>query len=437
MALKGSGKKGHRLWVRAPDKRWIEIPYGAGQDAKVRSINFYRDGQWMTPAWADRERKLIHGDDNTPYHPGTLYADLIDAMDVRVPGVTWIGPYSTVGSSATTPYWNPNYLKDQVNARPYQQQYSGWTRLFHVTPRVDPTWRIVTLGRMIAAHVPNRTMYMGVPNDQLYFWPSINLTGLTITDGIVTDTKYSFGGDLPPSALASHFIYANDPDFAGTNPTNTDRNSISQQVGVIDLAAIRDRLEKDYEHQSEDFTGQYHSMKNMLLRRVIVHAYVTVNVTLTGTAHDINLNDLGDLQFTVRARANVPTTSRTEQNASWQTSATVQYADDTQSSTGRELLTLGFDDLITNAYYNSNNETTSVIGYYYAATDDDAINAVFEAPGENNIAFFAEVTGLPSLDDTIGFASANFNVLPVRIALHYADTNTDTPYNTQEWNVIG
>jgi len=392
----GTGTSGKQLWIYTPDGRWAPVPVGAGEDTVIRSLNIYHgvNHRWMVPAWG---YELV-------YRRGLTNTSL-DALDVRAPARTW----------STTPF-NPNYLTNSVVSS-YSPMPSDYVRLFHLVARGDPNWRIVPLLRLTAAGPPSHSRML-----LDYFWPR----GATVQHQV---TEYADGSvtTLDVVAFYTHNSYhilcavqVFDAYTISHSPFLT-RTSNFSTAGMIDFQVIRARLSAAYNQRSVDYTGQYAPMSQMTIRRVYVTGAIVCSVTIvsSGTGGPLLVNAV---TFRIYAETSAAGTPAADPNSVRLLG--VEYDSRYPSSPIPTGLLIFETTGIPIDFDGPNGQ-----GGRYTSGSLTVPSFVwdFEAPGEDNISFYATIEGLPPADATNTEVQSfiSFNGLDVNI--HYATVDKDTP----------
>lgn len=232
--LVGTGTTGLRLWVRSPADEWIVLPVGAGEDLYLRSLNVYdkERSRWMTPT--------------PPYAQ-----DVANSLDVRAPGVTW----TDTAFGEYNPNWNWQ-VDDYFFAVP-----ADYVRLSHMSPRVDPDWRVVNVGRSGTYPVTR---------------PSMPVHGVSLLEplGGVFARGTTLGGPNPDVTVVSGDALVNTSIDGGALIATDSRTlygfnegTLLHMAGMIDLRSITEQLATRW-RESNYGVGQYTPIDHMQIRRV-------------------------------------------------------------------------------------------------------------------------------------------------------------------------
>lgn len=421
--LYGKGTNGKQLWIRTPDGRWAEVPYGAGQDPVIRSVNIWdnKRKKWLVPTWPQSGGTDPSAQANA--------ADK-DNLDVRAPGVSWRGE-STV---TLLPAYNPNYI-NKVSQQTYKPFHPGWVRFFHCWPKRDPNWRILPFGMEFPERIPNvrindAPLSQSGRREMVYFWPlggvkyRTDFTGGTPLVTIGGNTRSDIG--LPSNfATASH---------AGFNTAGFESASnYSRNSNTIDLQAIRERLDDDFPFQGVDYSNQYADIRLMKVKRIYVHGNIeiTANAKIDG-AHRSNFAGLSWELHMRKGALLAPDPVATEDLGE---TRYVRYHDDVDGL-GDVIADYYYSDFLDEDYFVSepvdNSENTRLINLFKLFK---GVTFTIEDPGEDNVTFWAKalnhisIAGYPQWGTSITFA-------PTFITIHYAVDGKDTPASTHRWEAI-
>jgi hypothetical protein len=446
MTIKGDGVgSASKLRLRTPDHRWIEIPYGAGQDSEVRSINVWDGSAWKCPTWG----RLLWPDMFTD--PGLL-AEL-DSMQIKMPiiNVYWSGYFDPSLGGRNDHYFNPNFRYLEGGIQWTIAYEANWQRLFYLTVRSDPRYRIVPLHYPLPRAVPNITLHFeDMPyGDFQAFWPAVTFVSERYDDGVQTQIEngvidLNYADDSYPqlAAYSSNFI----PGPAVIN--NGDQTStlrITNKVSSIDMKAIRQRISAVYPYQDVTFTGQKNNIDQQDLRRVIVKLKIGVLVWWFGEEiPEVIGNDFDNVQFLLRSSGNIDTFPEVVPEQVFTDGQYPPVTVNIPSSTDPDGLSIWS---ATAAQFNhtivGTHLQTGQVGYgtdrywtwyqIYGTTD---IEYSFEAPGENSIGFYAEINNPVGPHDYYSQVLMQFSVGIDRICLQYADTNVDIPADLIRWDAL-
>lgn len=443
MAISGNGTNGKRLWYRTPDHRWIAVPYGAGQDDKVRSINIWDGQKWMVPAWgwwlANRALLNPKAEQFWRSIPG-------DGFYVHAPGVEWQG-YASDDPTDRTHAYNPNFgavsFGDFVFGR-WQNYAKGTLQLFNTEPRNDPNWRIVPLANHVLPVAPVAQHYQD-PYDPYgvyqpatgdygrFFWPSVGVTVYypeTFTTNVYAATSSPKGSDsvYNGSLVAQTF----------DNVAYAQRLSSFNSSLIIDFQAIRQQLHDTFGEQGVYYQGQYTHIDHMVLKRVYIKARVSAQVEIGGGRYNplihqfqIDTTPIDGITFTVTANTNTPTTDATlitDPGLLWPGEKPLRYPENTQPE-GPSIWTL-----------TTSEEGISVSEYgtdavWYHAEDLPAFE--FEGPGEDNIGLACNITGVPGTGGDLRSVTTNLYFTLQQITLQYAAVGHDVPDELKRYDAIG
>ncbi len=409
----GTGKNGKRLWMRSPDNRWIEVPYGAGQDSAVRSVNIYDAAKkkWMTPTWGWEVWNRIGI--NT----------FIPSLDVRAPGRSWKGGRTEHPADQLFPYYNPNYRHRLSNIQ-FSTMRTDWLRLFYLKERNDPNWRFIPLIGNIPGRVPNQTLnFAGISATQPYtldagnFWPVGNYHALAlpypemtgqVTRGLSNEFAFllAFGG-------VSYY----DRTVPGQADSVDTRHATT---AMIDFKAIRQRLEDKYNEQDTFFTGQYLPISKMKLRRIVLDITCSAGMGVTGP----NAPTTVPVVYVLYVYRNAQGVAETVTSPVWEGSYSVRspVPEPTggtaiwSASTGTMTWTGGF--------YRYDHVRDVNIDQYNGWVEQ-SFQYVIEDPGEDNIAFDVKLEGVPG--PTSDRAGGGCQVAATGISLQYAAEGHDLP----------
>lgn len=481
MAEKGTGAgRAGKLRIRTPDHRWVEIPYGAGQDSALRSINVWDGSKWMCPTWGH----LLYIDWYAAVDPSVK----LPSVQYRTDKVIWTG---WSDSSAPNEHWNnPNFSRHDTNAPQWTAEFDKWQRLFYVKPRTDPTYRVVVLGYPLPTDPPNVTIdpVTDTPPYGLWstFFPGTTGRRETYLDGV----RYP-DASKPPYDQPNEVLFHNDSfdtfaqtylvHNAGANVADVTRDQylgfkqssagtqtsyqndrVTYQVSMVDFKAIRQRLEKDFRYQDINWTGQKNDVRQQKLKRAYV--IMTVNPWVSywirdgyGTPDGRHFDDIilrvkwgtgistvpyptsstrGRGTISITADTNYPATTNMQNNVLWE--ATVGSL--LRRSEQVHRMQVGQTGSGSETYWNN-----WWVGSRYA----DVANPIevslvhtFENLTEDSLAFSTEIVQpVPAADWTqpdpsqnyLGELTVNLSIKMQRIFLHYVDPGKDVP-NDLRWD---
>lgn len=425
MKIKGSGTNGKRLWLRSKDKRWIEVPYGANQDHNIRSVNIWDGYQWVVPSWGWYfwQRLGYNFFVNFP----------IDSLDVRAPGVKW--PTNSIEYSHI---FNPNYIAPEENYPPFNVDNDDWLRLFHVEPRNDPNWLIVPIRVLLPNRVPNQCLNLFDFHYYRAFWPAVGRTRGLFTNGVETA---SGGFDAMYGARPLFFLVwsrkSNSNPAYHTGPGPFPADSEFRDAGCLDFKAIRQRLVDSFPGQNTFLIGQYKPISEMLLRRAFVK--VTFHIDLSITAYQDPTVYLENVAFRIWRQTNHSTVTIMHKDEDWGPDYREVQCPSAASPAGVLEYEIRGTDLDFDAGVVGQDEHGNDI-YLLTVYQElpDAVVWTYTAPGEDNICFYPEIAGLPSVGDpqVVG-NSAEFQVTLERVVLNYSVAGHDVPDDKQSIDVIG
>lgn len=446
MTVKGPGTgRASKLRIRTKDHRWIEIPYGAGQDTNLRSINIWDGTQWKCPTWG----RLLWDDFFTD--PG-LAADL-DSFLVKLSTVDFTGYEDPAALNEHIN--NPNYRHAQPGSNQWTLDYANFQRLFYLAARSDPTYRIVPLQYPLPRRVPNVMLDYEEHGygDIIDFYPAFTYNLQYYDDSQLNSSFSNYGAvDLGHDKIyqpyATQNIYVHSPGPKRRDPTIAYTDRRVYQVGCIDMKGIRERIKAIYPTQDVTFTGQKHHIDDQILNRVIVKFKISPWFEWYGEEGKITGNEFDPVQFNLRMDANINTFGLNITDPIFnQSPLTINIPSDVEpagvpiwSITGSQLTHItvgthlqsgqtGYGDV---RYWN---------WYQVGALSDNQGAAFeyihsFEMPGENSLAFYAEVVQPVQWDDRFSEINVIFVVKIDRICLQYADQNKDVPADLIRWDAL-
>lgn len=445
---------GHVLRIRTPDHRWIEVPYGGGQDTNLRSVNIWDGVQWLCPTWG----RLLWVDMFTD--PGLLaeFSSLLYRSDRLV----WVGAKNQ--TSPDRHEYNPTYRHHEAGSQQFTFSYEPkWVRLFYLTPRSVETYRIVPLNYPFPRQPPNRTLDYDWPSDARFsfqtMWPAFSRKAYLSEDGLpVTslggptsdwptatqspgNTLYQPGPNLP-MLCASVYVHSVGPakDWDGTRWSTDYRGSLA---GMIDLKAIRQRISKVYDGQDVNYTGQKHPISGQELQWVIVKGQINVSLlywvaegqekaggidfdgVVFSLKSDHGIDTVTDPQVLepiaglYRADCHYPVSTDPQGTALW--SATAQQLTHTLNVQHRDV---GIRPGLAR-YWNQ-----------YSLTGTYPLERSFQYPGEENIGFFTEILNPVLWTQDYSELTIRLAVTYQQITLGYRDFLTTFPEDLIRWDAL-
>jgi hypothetical protein len=466
MAIYGTGTFVKNLWIRNPLGEWIPVPFGAGQDSYLRSINVWDGKKWWVPTWGWMEwrRKGSQGS-NLP------------SLEVRRAANHSIQMFANV-SSGTSVFKDSRVFP---NGDPFNPFFNQWVRLMHMRPRPVADWRIVRIGPVYPLSPPNRVLdwNTGVRQDWRVFPGAMGCMRFAAvnTDAANAVPTPSLGGT---AAYIWHGLGGG--YFSGINfgsfsehvehvEARHDRYSTGDytqvfECAMIDFEAIRARLISFYREQGLDYIGQYDPIELMDIRRVYVRAQVyAMGVSIVNDRpHEVDAAALKNTTLRVYAASGSPGTPVTgsvprtfyQQTNEWETVTTrlpASYAPGGtivyEANTG----SLGPQQQVTDneqSYWNQSNQNTPI--YSYTSTRElnvQTFDFVIENPGHDNLALTATITSPPTVpspspdldghypEPYVAHSSAWVTVRIQDIGIHWAYPGKDTPTNLHHWNAWG
>lgn len=456
MSLKGTGSgRAGKLRMRTKDKRWIPVPYGAGQDTNIRSVNIWNGTEWVCPTWG----RLLWAD---------IYTDLgllanLDSFLFRKPaGFNWTGWEDHV-NAPNAHVNNPNYRTHDTSAQQWTIAYNAnWERLFYVKPRTDPTYRVVPLRYPLPSEPPNITLDLESA-DFYYlfnsFYPAVIANTVYLDDGqINTEFGTWSAAEFPyyeyataylglPVLCQGYLIHTDGPvsdNYLHTYQTERRINSVAN----IDLTMIRQRLQAHFSEQDVNYTGQKHNIQHQQLNRVLVNLRIRPDITYWGELGkaDPGGKDFDAVQFSLRAKANIDTHTGTvivpvyDATGAYTTyPVTVNIPDSTDpdgsvlwSGTAQPLT----HSVLVPSYAMGNDAEGNPRRWtnFHVTTGDvqDSSTQIqfehdFEAPGETSLCFYAEILNPVVWKPYLSEVTINFQVFVSFICLQYADLGKDVP----------
>jgi hypothetical protein len=433
MKLYGHGTDGKRLWFRTHDHRWIPVPYGAGQDETVRSINIWDGEKWMVPAWGWWISNRAQLDPTS----NQFWLDIpSDGFYVHAPNVHWEG-YSAPNNHVFT--YNPNY--GQVGFANFvwgrgQDPNSGTLQLFHTEPRNDPNWRIVPLGHPlprypVAQHYQNPYDPYGFSSDHgRCFWPGLsyatyhaNTNQISSGQLPMSDAAWTTGGFLLTAGTSQGRFDLPDDSFNGSF--------------VLDFAAIRKQLHDTFPEQGVYYQGQYTHIDQMSLKRVYIKGVISATVSIEGGHIEhgqwVNVDAalISGTTFTIAANTNTPVSAPnviTDPANLWPGEAHLRYPLNTDLS-GPPIWQLTAD---------GDDASLSQFGDF--ANWDHFVEQPFEfeGPGENNIKIACAIGQVPTVGmGDLRSVRTTMTFQIQRISLQYATVNHDVPNDLKRYDAIG
>lgn len=399
----GDGIYGRRLWIYSPAGQWIRIPVGADNDTSLKSFNVYdkKKKRWLTSYWAG---EITVGHTQTD-----------DVFTVRAPGRMWSN--STYGFMPNAEHINNRNWRNSVQSTPYVAEKDGYVQFTAMEPRRNPEWRIVDILGPVPVQPPNIRLVNGQDQGRFDQWGAVNRRIQPAS--YAATASYHPGYTADPSQDYIAYLSGTDPYSQGENFTfyrslsgvvqqNTTTNPITGAVefptygtveaGMIDLAAIRQQLNARWPY-SQFGQGVYKAINAMVVKRVTVLGYITYEFSVglfTNTqnnpyAYPVNVMDQFEASF---------------QKVNWHLYATPGAAKRVLPS-NQYTYTPGYpDSIVVPQAVNSRliNAQTGVGGPnydIYGVTVGGGpvirsrkiirpIQIIFDSPGEDNIAFYAE-----------------------------------------------
>lgn len=429
--LHGDGKKGRRLWIRTEDNRWAPVPYGAGQDTNIKSVNIYNATlhKWMTPTWGQAERNRTHIEQNQQ----------IPSLEVRAPGRTWTGFPANGGTFAPD---NPNWISKETTTT-WTPLHTDWIRLFHLRPKTDPNWRIVPIGLALPDRIPNVAVNYNntfINQEYRYFWPGVGYHQISeeTRNGQVTITDDHFDAVTNPLIGAANLAQENSAAYSPSQTANNFQYSRfhNRIAGTIDLQAIRERLARQFPQQGVDYIGQYTHIDDMTIRRVIIRGEFSCNINMYGLAP--SQAELDAITFTVFAKANEPLTYTTYEDTETHDSYQIGAPTDI-TATGRPVISKTGAELDQEYYKDPYQRDPDAPPKYYrnAPYTTFYFEHTIEEPGDNSISFYALTENIPIADGGLDYVTTYVNMIYDRISIHYAVDGKDTPDDMHTWDALG
>lgn len=423
--IKGNGTNGKRLWIRTPEGEWAPVPYGAGENDSIRSLNLWDGQKWVVPAWAWQLLKR---------EPG-LPAERREGLSVRAPGRNW--------NENGTHVYNPTYLYPKVNSQ-IRPEHTGYIRLFHTLPKNDPNWRIVSCLEQLPTKVPNTTTamldfraeYYGTPYpdkfDTLLFFPFAGICYEHLDDISPSGNGIAYGLLSGAGAYGGSGSLAEAQDLHSESKVDEFSTQVymTKQSLLIDLKAIRQRLEKDYAQRDMYFSGQYTPIQQMTLRRVVFLLAVQAQLL---TEQDYNPPPPFDGAATVYVETSAPSTAGEDSHdpgLGWNLPESYRVRHPTSTApSGDPLVTVPLQGGEMTQY------ATQVWGNSYRRrVVPDALYQRFtiENPGTDNLRLSCQITGGHQAGGDVTLASRSMRIYMIECALHYAVPGTDVPVVLRE-----
>lgn len=409
----GTGTHGKRLWIRTPAGQWAPVPYGAGENDSIRSLNVWNGSHWLTPL--SGYQVVYRQGDNRP------------SWNVYAPGVDWND--LTAGKHT----YNPNFIYPHTNIQ-FTPPVPNYVRLAYMATKNDPKWRIVSLVKPIPTKIPNQSInhYFAVnpadnpaasaqtlPTDDLYFWPS-TASGATasggssepVPDPFNTAPAQASGRDMYGSLMSSiHRNYYNAQGTHGDGRPNYRWEN--QRVSLlIDLKAIRQRLTNDYPQRDLFWSGQYEPITSMTVKRIVIYAGLQLNAYIG----DDNLTAQAFSGFTgelwCERGAATEDLEPSNDPDGWKTpvSYVTRWPTDTQP-TGTRI----HQQAVTDIGLGPMSSSAGYVGGITHTIDD---------PGDDNVKLTAH---LPSPVSGSSTYSSSIHYIPYAIGIHYAVDGADVP----------
>jgi hypothetical protein len=404
----GNGTQVRRLWFMGPNG-WVPLPTGGGMDENIRSVNVLNGNpnQWMQVCYGGGAKNIGH--DNA-----------LSALTVRLPVVvSWpnTGENPLFKDRLTQGQtWNNFAFHTGVQAR--------WLPLTFIKPRVDPTWRIISLYGPFPDAISSGPVTR-IPQTPLsFFYPrgggldtvilqdnttleTETTTGrYSLTAGSITDWNFATPGDALCIFEASH----GDPSFG--EGLNRDHLFAS----AIDFKVIRRKLKEYYPDSDPYYNGCYDDMSLMGVRRVYVTATIACFAFVNQHHHDgssqLNQAATAGIRFRIFAQTNAPTDASTvdpvleAQSVEYKVQSPLDF-----TASGQVI----FDFTAPAGGMDENGMTLTGETF------------TFEDPGENNLTFVPVVENIPTTDSLNNGVTVNFKFWATQINIHYAEPQQDTP----------
>jgi hypothetical protein len=475
MGVYGSGTLVKNLWIRSPTDEWIAVPFGAGQDDVVRSVNIWDGEKWWIPTWAPSEhRRLDTGPD---------YGQ-IPSLEVRDTDTVSIGSLAT-GTSLfkdDRPYpWGD----------PFVPFFTKWTRLFHVRPRPNPEWRILHIGPAYPPFPPSRHVsWNGSYADKTSFRGAMGISQWSgpypQAQGLVHD-YYGYPKQTAWLGLAGFFEnrdyderdYVDQVTAAVTKGSSNSgfyqggAPSYSYTTALIDFQAIRERLITNYREQGVDYCGVYDPIEVMNIRRIYIRGKVDVYAWSEADV-PIDTDTMDDGIYTIWAASgspgvafsrDLPTLITAPNYPRWEAGVTVRrtagYSPGGSIVWQNDGIYQQHESQGPNLFIfpdGSGVPNTSYLGYNKSLTYSEVITIAIENPGNDNLTLTATLENPPPPlmpmtapikqehddrpDDEIFAVSNAGATLSFRISdisIHYAvpTPGVDTPANLHRWDAWG
>lgn len=410
--IDGNGTVGRRLWMMGPDG-WMAMPTGGGVDSTIRSVNF-RDGAHQ------RWQQISYGGG----HPVT-----------KVPGATGIPKFSV--RFPPTIQWtntgeNPLYTSALDTQTWDADRKPGWTVLSFTKPRVDPSWRIVSL----LLPYPQAPATQSVQAKYYLFYPRGGTLETIVQEDNVTHQAQMTNNRIPLTRVPwvdqsgnpvydELAMYRTDTFGPGYDPDpGVHRTNVTRTAGtVLDLTIIRQKLADFFPESDPYFNGCYDDMSLMSIRRV----YVTYNVTCSAQLSQFsggnyvgpggNAGLLTGIRYRVMSNTNFPTDSSTMDPV-----MASQYNVNYPVQTPLSLVPSG----------------TAVFDQTGVGPDGLTLTGqtlTFEGPPENNISFIPVIENIPPVDANNNYLLVDFRFQATQITIHYAEGQNDTPVDLHDPSV--
>jgi hypothetical protein len=446
MTTSGKGTNGKKLWFRTPDHRWIAVPYGAGQDSQVRSLNIFDGTNWQVPAWGWWLANKA-GLDPTSNQFNLAFPS--DGFFVQAPGVSWLGRDQDAANPLAHAF-NPNYgqiaYSDFLFGRA-ANYLNTKVQLFNTEQRNDPNWRIVPIGGAVdkqGAALPQYPVgnHYQNPYDPYHytgfdygrsFWPALSYASYKASTAQLSSGPIQNSHPVTWTGNVTVAAATNQGDYG--SPDDSTSGAL-----VIDLQSIRKQLHDTFPEQGVYYQGQYTHIDKMFLKRVYLKAVITCSVGLTGGGQNpttgqfaaVDTSPTNGITFTVTANTNTPVSSPntvTDIYNFWPGEAQLRYPLDVSQS-GPAI----FTKVVNSAEVNINQFGDAATWQYFG----DLPAFEFEGPGEDNIKLACAVTGVPTIE-AAGFSSldTNITVYLQRVALQYATANHDVPSDLKRYDALG